>query len=63
MFKRLIELRNMLEESVTSLPPEVRNTQIQRAVSFLRSHCAACGDQIDPKDEGNTPICDQCQNM
>jgi hypothetical protein len=63
MFKRLIELRNMLEESVTSLPTELRNTQIQRAESFLRTHCAACGDQIDPKDEGNTPICDQCQSM
>jgi len=63
LFKRLIELRNMLEESITSLPAELRNTQIQRAESFLRSHCAACGDQIDPKGEGNTPICDQCQSM
>jgi hypothetical protein len=63
IFKRLIELRNLLEEAVTSLPPELRNNQIKRAEAFLRSHCAACGHQIHPAEEGSTPICDQCQNM
>ena len=63
MFKRIIELRNLLEETVTSLPPELINTQTQRADHFLRSHCVACGDQILRAEDGTTPICDQCQDM
>ena len=63
MFKRVIELRTLLEETVTCLPPGFSNPQTKRAESFLRSHCVACGDRISQGEDRNTPICEQCQNM
>jgi NADH pyrophosphatase NudC (nudix superfamily) len=63
MFKRIIELRNLLEETVTSWPPGLSNNQIERSADFLRSHCASCGDHMHQAENGNTLVCTKCQNM
>lgn len=63
MFKRIIEFRNLLEDTVRSLPPELSNNQIRRTESFLRSHCAACGEHKHQAEGEKTPICLECQSI
>jgi hypothetical protein len=61
MFKRIIELRSLLEDILMSLPQEFKNGHVEQAQAFLRRHCASCGDA---KAEGaEIPICEKCQSL
>ena len=62
MFKRIIELRSLLEDLTLSLPETFNNCQIEQAQVFLRRHCASCGDPVH-RAEGETPICERCESL
>lgn len=59
---QIVELRHLLGAVLARWPAALDHPAVEQAETFLRCHCAFCGEPIALTEDGKAPLCLNCHS-